>query len=156
EAGLWPSVLVAPGEEKRTLERLAAACDYTILVAPETDGVLQERAERIERAGGRSLGSSPPAIALAADKRAFAAHLARLAIPTPRTETLERSGGLPREFPYPAIIKPADGAGALHTYYCAGPDAAPTGSGLPGAMVIQPYCSGEAMSASFLLGPAGF
>src|SRR6516164_8729248 len=62
EAHLGPSVLVGRGQESGTLERLATECDYTILIAPETDGVLQELAERIERAGARSFGSSTGAI----------------------------------------------------------------------------------------------
>ena len=97
-------------------------CDYTVLIAPETGGILEERTRLVARAGGISLGSTPEAVALTTDKRRLARHLSGLGIRTPRTDPFDARSGLPRDFPYPAVVKPVDGAGSLHTYYCEGPE----------------------------------
>src|SRR5258708_7349268 len=61
-------VLVEPGEEESAFRVLTAECDHTVLVAPETGGVLARRAGWIESAGGSDLGSSVDAIATTGDK----------------------------------------------------------------------------------------
>lgn len=149
------TVSVGPGEEEAVLTRLAGLCDYTVLIAPETGGILEGRTRLIARAGGTALGSTPEAVALSADKRKLARHLEGRGIRTPRTEALAAGSVPPADFPFPAVVKPADGAGALHTYLCPGPIDLPTGPDLPPELVIQPYCPGTPMSATFLLGPAG-
>ena len=63
EPGLATIVRVGPGEEPATFARLAREADYTLCVAPETGGVLRDRARTILDVGGRSLGSSPESIA---------------------------------------------------------------------------------------------
>ena len=73
------------GRARRTrrFARLAAEADYTVLIAPETGGILAERARTIERVGGRSLGSTPAAIELTGDKLRLGRHLAERGIATP-------------------------------------------------------------------------
>ena len=41
------------------LEYLATESDYTVLIAPETGGVLADRTRTIERLGTIGLGSTP-------------------------------------------------------------------------------------------------
>ena len=78
EPGLpWTTLAVAPGRDEDVLRRLAATFDYTVLIAPETDGVLEARAVLIEKSGGRPLGSTQAAIALTTDKQKLADHLLR-------------------------------------------------------------------------------
>ncbi|MCA1685707.1 MAG: ATP-grasp domain-containing protein, partial [Planctomycetia bacterium] len=149
------AVVVGPGEEEEILTRLASRCDYTVVIAPETGGVLHDRAGLVERAGGTSLGSSQAAISLAGDKWRLARHLVSKGIRTARTEPHDARSTLPRDFPYPAVIKPVDGAGSLHTYYCPSPDEGPSATDIPHAMIIQPYCPGRPLSATFLVGPSG-
>jgi predicted ATP-grasp superfamily ATP-dependent carboligase len=143
---------VAPGREEEILQGLVRECDYTVLIAPETGGVLTARSALVERAGGRSLGSSPQAVAVASDKRRLARQLASRGIPTPPTEPLPRQPGPPPGTTYPVVIKPADGAGALHTYRLDGPPDFPSRFSLPRDMVIQPFAPGDALSATYLLG----
>ena len=116
EPGPWTVVRVGPGEEPDRFASLAARADFTALIAPESGGVLAERARAIERAGGRSLGSSPAAIELTGNKLRLGAHLVERGIATPPCRRVVPSLGLPDDFPYPAVLKPIDGAGSLETY----------------------------------------
>src|SRR5262245_57096890 len=106
EPGSWTAVRVAAGEERDKFARLAGEADAVVLVAPETGGLLHDRARQIEDAGGRSLGSTPEAIALTSDKLRLASHLAALGIPTPPSVRVVPAEGLPRDWPYPAVLKP--------------------------------------------------
>jgi predicted ATP-grasp superfamily ATP-dependent carboligase len=151
EPGPWTTVRVGPGEELATFARLAAEADCTALIAPETGGVLLDRARTIEQVGGRSLGSTPEAIALAGQKHALGVLLRRLGIPSPPGRLIDPRGGLPRDVPYPAVLKPPDGAGAVATYYLPDAGAWPLGAERPEAALIQPYITGVPMSASFLV-----
>ena len=155
EPGPWTVVRLGPGEEPDRFARLAARADFTAPIAPESGGVLAERARAIEAAGGRSLGSSPSAIELSGHKLRLGAHLASRGIATPPCRSVVPSRGLPDEFPYPAVLKPIDGAGSLETYFV--PDA----GGLPDAArtsaeaLLQPFVPGVPMSASCLVGADG-
>src|SRR5262245_17511349 len=95
-------VAVAGGEEIPTLERLAAASDFTAVIAPETGGVLEDRLARVERVG-RSLGSTPAAVALAGDKLRLAEHLRARRVRTPPTVRVHPDGGIPARLAFPAV-----------------------------------------------------
>lgn len=150
------SAAVGPGGHDGVLAAESARADYTVLIAPETGGVLEACTRLVGRCGGRSLGATAEAVALSADKLRLAGHLRGLGIRTPLTLAIDPEAGPPRHFPYPAVVKPVDGAGSLRTYYLGGPEDAPWGGWrLPTGMVIQPYEPGEALSASVLIGPSG-
>src|SRR4051812_12425940 len=51
EPGPWAVVRVGPGEEPDRFASLAASADFTALIAPESGGVLADRARAIERVG---------------------------------------------------------------------------------------------------------
>ena len=106
EPGPWTIVRVA---DPSAIVSIAAEADHTAPIAPETGGVLTELARILPR----SLGSSPDAIALAGDKLRLAAHLTDLGLPTPLSIVVRLRDGLPRDFEYPAVLKPIDGAGAI-------------------------------------------
>ena len=148
-------VLVGKGREEATLFALASQCDDTVLIAPETGGVLADRAALLVRSGGRSLGSSPAAIAHCTDKKRLAEHLIRHGIRTPRTACFDHREGLPGSWEYPIVFKPIDGAGAMDTYLLDRPDRLSFAHPLPREMLIQPYVHGRPLSASFLVGPRG-
>ena len=155
EAGPWSIVRVGPGREEDTLDRLASAADATVLIAPETAGILQDRARRIELVGGRSLGSAPGAIALCGDKALLAHYLEERGIPTPGTRVVDSAVGLPVDFPYPAVLKPVDGAGCLDTFAIGNPDQLPPAAANSTSAILQPYLFGLPVSASFLVGVDG-
>lgn len=155
EPGPWQLVRVGPGEESVTLERLATAADYTLIIAPETEGILADRERAVRSAGACSLGSSPEAIALAGDKLRLSEHFLEHGIPTPPSRRILPAEGWPDDVFYPCVIKPIDGAGSIDTYFVAGPQCIPAGvKSLPEAL-LQPFVKGRPMSASFLVGAQG-
>ena len=68
EPGPWALERIAPGEHGLKLREFAAAADFTVLVAPETSGVLARLTRDLEGAGARVLGSCARAVDLAGDK----------------------------------------------------------------------------------------
>ena len=112
EPGPWEVVRVGPGEEIATLRRLAEESDDALLIAPETGDILAQRASLLIGGKARYLGSTPAAIVSTADKPALCRHLAREGIATVgETELIFDPGDFPDSFPYPAVLKPLDGAG---------------------------------------------
>ena len=65
--------------------RLARTADFTLVIAPEFDGILECRCRWALDEGSRLLGPSPDAVQLTADKLSLAAHLIRHGVPTPAT-----------------------------------------------------------------------
>jgi tyramine---L-glutamate ligase len=154
-SAVWCNVKVGPGEELSTLSRLAAEARWTLIIAPETGTILQNRTEAVERAGARLLGSNPDAIALAADKGRTGLHLEARGIPAPASLVVEPAAGLPADAPYPAVLKPIDGAGAMNTFFVAGPGDLPPAARAMGEALLQPFLPGAPMSASFLVDVGG-
>ncbi len=72
------------GDLESVLAREAAAADATIVIAPECEGILLQRAQAVMQAGGKLLGPSPELIALASDKTALLEHLSASGILVPR------------------------------------------------------------------------
>ena len=155
EPGPWETVRVGPGGELATFERLAAEADYTLLIAPESGNLLLDRAMLIERAGGRSLGSTPGAIERTTDKARLGEDLLRWGIPTPLTRRVDRTRGLPEDFAYPAVLKPNDGAGSVDTYYIGRAGPFPAGAEAMIDPILQPFVAGLPMSVSVLNEPNG-
>jgi predicted ATP-grasp superfamily ATP-dependent carboligase len=153
ELGPWIVVPVGANEEETTFSRLVAEADYTALIAPETGGILADRARTIEQAGGRSLGSTPEAIEATADKLQLARHLAERGIRTPISRCVFPKKGLPTDFPYPAILKPIDGAGSQSTYFVADAVSCLEEARRMKTAILQPLVPGVVSSASFLIGP---
>ena len=99
-------------ERDATFDRCTAEADWTVVIAPETDGVLLKFATRVEAVGGRLLGGALPFIRLAGDKHATAEHLRRGGVAVPRGMPFQLGQPWPLDFPYPAVWKPLDGAGS--------------------------------------------
>lgn len=127
---------------------LAARADATLAIAPETDGLLLERARWVAEAGGRWLGAAPDAIALTTDKPRLTTHWRRHGVPCPA----EMSD-------YPAVLKPRDGAGSQATFLVRNRsehDAALAEARreCPAiAFVLEPFVPGQPASVAFLIGP---
>jgi predicted ATP-grasp superfamily ATP-dependent carboligase len=156
EPGPWTIIRVEPGQEESRFLREAGAADRTLVIAPETEGCLEWRSHWIRDAGGSSLGSTPEAIALTADKLELARHFVRRNIRTPPTRRFSRLEGLPRDFRYPAVLKPIDGAGSLATILIDSADDQDAIADFPHpAGVLQPYLPDQPMSAGFLIGEEG-
>jgi hypothetical protein len=155
-------VSLAAGEEQPVIERLAAECDWTLVIGPEFDGILLDRVRWVEAAGGRLLGPSSAAVASTADKFACGQLLKAAGVPTVVGQVVR-----PAEVDFqhwslgfPAVLKPRDGAGSQATFMIR--DRAGAASVLreaiamrpDGEMLLQPFVPGVPASVSFLIGPA--
>ncbi len=146
-------VSVGVGEELATFARLTAECDYTLVVAPETGGVLAQRVGLID--SGKSLGSSPSAVELAGDKVRLACFLESRGVPTIATRSVRIGNGVPDGAVFPAVLKPIDGAGCSQTFVLECAQDWPRRLDLPTVMAWQPFLAGEPLSATFLVSDSG-
>jgi predicted ATP-grasp superfamily ATP-dependent carboligase len=135
------------------LERLANAADATLLIAPEFDRILLDTARRVVAAGGRLASPSPAFITVAADKHKTCNLLSAAGVPTPPGVLLESDDSLPRDFQYPAVVKPVDGAGSQDTYLVSGPHDTPPEYAWPRR--LERYMPGLPASVAVLCGPGG-
>lgn len=135
------------------LARQAAGADATIVIAPEFDGILWKTARRVIAAGGALISPSPEFIRIAADKQRTSDVLHSAGVPVPIGHLLESDAPLPADFPYPAVIKPVDGAGSQDVYFVRSPhDAVPA---YAWRRRIECYMPGLPASVAALSGPAG-
>jgi predicted ATP-grasp superfamily ATP-dependent carboligase len=155
EPGPWRVESIGPGEHLGKLRALCRTADFTVLVAPETSGILAELTRELCDAGVRVLGSSARAIDLTGDKARLTAQFERCGIDTPSSRTIVPSEGLPGLTRYPAILKPVDGAGSIDTFYLDDPGGLSEEARRMPRALLQPYVPGDPMSASFLVSPEG-
>lgn len=146
---------IGAGDHPHRVHELARSADFTVLIAPETTGVLENLTIGIRDAGARWLGSSIDAVALTRDKAALAERLRARGIESPPCRRLRLASGLPDDGEYPAVIKPIDGAGTMDTYVVDNPASLPAGLAALDGLILQPYVHGRAMSASFLVDSRG-
>ena len=143
-----------PEHERRVFERLAGECDATLVIAPEFDGILLERRQIVDRAGGRFAGPDAAAIALCSDKLRLYEHLQRQKIGT--IPTVLPDAAAPRGSRFPLVVKPRDGAGSQRTFLVRNADelnharSAFEGGGESGAPIVQPYVRGRALSVAVI------
>ncbi len=109
-------VRVEAGQEKRLLAELAAIADWVVVIAPESAGILFDRCQLVQQAGGRLLGPPLEMIELTSDKHRTCQRLAAAAIPVPVGRCLHPGDPWPSEISYPAVLKPNDGVGATDTF----------------------------------------
>jgi predicted ATP-grasp superfamily ATP-dependent carboligase len=155
DPGPWTVATIRARAGVEQVLELARTVDVTIVVAPETSGILATLTGELERAGARHLGSSVEAVALTGDKARLAERLSTLAIETPATITVDPTPGLPTLTRYPAVLKPVDGAGSVNTYFVRDAETLPEAARRMTSAVLQPFVPGEHMSASFLVDQGG-
>jgi predicted ATP-grasp superfamily ATP-dependent carboligase len=108
--GIRP-LAVRPGEEVAALVAAATDADWTLIVAPETDGLLSARVAAVRAAGGRVLGPDTRFLEIASDKQATIDALAAAGVPVPAGRPLAANEPLPVGFHLPAVRKARAGAG---------------------------------------------
>lgn len=135
-------------EERQAYLELVNAADWSLLIAPETDGVLFDRAATAIQAGARLLSPIPEFISIAAEKTQTLQRLCGRGVPVPRGVTLAAAAVLPQDFPYPAVRKPIDGAGSCGVEWIADAKAPPVC--YPAR--LEQYCPGRAASVAMICG----
>jgi predicted ATP-grasp superfamily ATP-dependent carboligase len=151
--GCEVSEIDSTAEWREAFDRLAGAADYTLVVAPEFDGILRHTLRRVHEAGGRSLNAMDDFVAIASNKHRTGARLASAGVPTPEARLVEADEPkLPLDFTYPAVLKPVDGAGSQNTLLVHGPGDEPPP--YPWPRRLERYCPGRAASVAALCGPS--
>ncbi|MGL4512938.1 MAG: ATP-grasp domain-containing protein [Lacipirellulaceae bacterium] len=140
------------GEHDDALLSEATSADAAIVIAPETDGALLAVVESLEAAGARLASPSSEFVALAGSKSATAERFAAAGVPVPFGRTLEPDERTPDDFPYPAVVKPIDGAGSQDTHVVARAEDRPPAYAWPRR--IERYAPGTAASVAALCGAA--
>jgi predicted ATP-grasp superfamily ATP-dependent carboligase len=148
-------VPVASREEERFyLSRLASEAEWTLVIAPETNGVLLERCQWVNECGGRLLSPSAELIELTSDKCRTVDHLHRLGVSVPRGIRVLPGQAISRAAVdyFPAVLKPIDGCGSQGVRLvanCAELEAA----AIDRPMRLERFVAGRAASVAVLCGP---
>jgi tyramine---L-glutamate ligase len=138
---------VPPADHAATFARLAAAADWTLVIAPETGGELERLARLVLASDGRLLGPSPEMIGFTSDKFYLGERWELSRVPAPYQFA---SVGEPLHFP--VVCKPRDGCGSDGVHLIHSADEL---SALPldPDRLIQEYVPGQPASVAFLCGP---
>ncbi len=153
--GALPGVEVAklpaaPLDPERALfRRFAAESDWSLIIAPEFDGILLALCREVESVGGKLLGPSSSIVDLTADKWATCHHLERFGVPTPRT-WLADDPEMAWHGRFQCVWKPRRGAGSLNISFLHRPKKFEPRPGF----LLQEYVPGTAASVAFLTGPS--
>jgi len=144
-------VMVPPGREAPLLCREAAVHDWTLIIAPETDGILVERVSAARASGGKVAAAGREFLATASSKQATVLRLAAAGVPVPAGRTLAAATPLPVGFYLPAVQKAVDGVGC---------DGFAVLAGQPMPVAIDPrrveaFVPGVPVGVSCLCGPRG-
>lgn len=142
---------VPAGAEVATLVAAARDADWTIIVAPESEGVLLDRVQRVRAAGGRVLAPSDEVITTAADKQTTIDVLAARGIPVPAGRALAAHEPIPDAFAMPAVRKARQGCGCEGLEVCAS-------RSVPPALIatrLESCVPGIPIGVSCICGPHG-
>lgn len=140
------------GNETSAFRTAAESADFALVIAPETDRILETRCRWAAESGATLLGPPPNVVALVSDKLALAKHIAARHVATPPTTLAE---DVPLDLPGPQVIKLRRGAGSQRMMVI------PAGTRSHdfnlttveyGEMIAQPLISGFPASVSFLIG----
>jgi predicted ATP-grasp superfamily ATP-dependent carboligase len=136
-------------------QQCLAEQDGFLLIAPETDGVLQQLAEAVLAADKTLLGAAPVAIAYCSDKLRCYEWLRQQQIPTIDTQLADDWLRQPA-FNTSVVCKPRDGAGCVDTYYFVGSQAAQVylqqlTKQHRQQQIVQPFIDGLPMSLSLFI-----
>jgi len=143
---------VPAGAEIDVLCAESARADWTLIVAPETDGLLEDRVRAARAAGGRVAACGPRFLALAGDKQATATALAAAGVPVPAGRPLAAHELVPEGFHLPAVRKRRDGCGGDDLVVLRDRAAAPPA---PRPQRLEAFVAGLTVGVSCLCGPAG-
>lgn len=157
-------MVASSAEERRDFVRLAGKCEWTLIIAPELDGMLAERVNWLRETNTRLLTPAGEFLAIASSKNGTAEHLRACGVPTPATPT--------EPYHFPLVLKRDDGAGSLAMRLMHNQEEWETVSSsipLPSAAFpqrrrdrgaeeeyrLEQFCPGLPVSVALLCGPAG-
>mgnify|MGYP003624440198 CR=1 FL=1 len=129
--------------------------DAVFIIAPETDGLLQNLQQSVLDQNTQLLGCKPTATQICTDKVICHQQLMSNNVLTPHTITAKEWSLNPFNSSSGFIVKPRDGAGCIDTLFFANRSALTTWLRLSSIeleqTIIQPYIEGNAISLSVLV-----
>jgi predicted ATP-grasp superfamily ATP-dependent carboligase len=129
--------------------------DAVLIIAPETDGLLQNLQQTVLNQHKQLLGCHPVATHICSNKVICHQHLISNNVLTPHTITANEWSVNPLNSPSGFIVKPRDGAGCINTiFFTTNSDVTAWLTANPidlGQTIIQPYIEGHTMSLSVLV-----
>ena len=155
----WPRaagraiVVHSAAEEREAFVELAAGCTRSVVIAPEQHDALLTRTRWAEAWGAPLLCPDSRFLAIACDKNRTAERLQQHGVAVPAGRAFQPGAPLPVDFRYPAVLKPADGAGSLGVQRIDGASAGYEPRSLGPAARLETYCPGVAASVAVLCGP---
>lgn len=93
--------------------RCVKSADWTLVIAPETDGMLMNDCRQVIDLGGRLLGPGLATVRIASDKQATAELLEAKGVPVPRGGLLAPGWWGEADQAHRVVVKPRDGAGSV-------------------------------------------
>jgi len=144
---VWVS---AQQQAMSVFQQILPSCDAVWLIAPETDNVLFDFAQQVEKSRKLALSSPSSAIAKTADKWQTFQLLSAQGIATVATQCLLDYDG---SFRGATVVKSRDGVGCENSWFFATAQALAVQFSQikqPDNAIIQPYLVGEALSLSVL------
>ena len=147
------TVSVQPGHDTASLVAAARVADWTVVVAPETDGVLLDRIRAVRAAGGRLLSPPVDVVAIASDKQSTAETLAAAGIAVPAGRSLAPAEPWPTGFRRPAVRKARAAAGGAGFVMVRATDREPAAA--TAASRIEAAVRGIPVGVACIAGPAG-
>jgi tyramine---L-glutamate ligase len=110
------AVIQSGEEESEQFQRLANSCDWALIIAPELDGMLEERVSWLQGTSARLLSPSGDFLTIAVSKSSTAERLSEhgipvpVGVPPPGGSQEPPEGGTPA---FPLVLKRDDGAGSF-------------------------------------------
>jgi tyramine---L-glutamate ligase len=142
---------VAPGDDRAALVAAASRADWTLIVAPESDGILLDRVRAVRAAGGRVLAPADGQIATAADKQTTIDVFAARGLPVPAGRSLAAGEPIPAGFRLPAVRKARASCGGEALEIIQRHETPP--AGIPTR--LETLATGVPVGVSLICGPAG-
>jgi len=146
----FPEANYVPGDPGANFKNAITQCDGALLIAPETGGVLQKLTGVLVSMGKINLGCSPEAVAMTADKAAFASLMERTGIAHPSTFIIKDGFDPGDLFEKRWVSKPVDGAGSEEVAIHAVGENFRFSAGA--GLLAQEYIEGESMSLCIVSG----
>tara|TARA_R110002050_G_scaffold269917_2_gene412480 strand:+ start:11247 stop:12269 length:1023 start_codon:yes stop_codon:yes gene_type:complete len=134
--------------------RAVNQADAVLIIAPETNGILQNLQQSVLNQNTLLLGCEPTATQICTDKLLCYQQLQSHNVLSPHTITADEWSLNPFSSPSGFIVKPRDGAGCIDTLVFTNPTAVTahltSSSANIEKTIIQPYIKGKTMSLSIL------
>lgn len=152
-SGARVSLVSTQQEMGEHFDARARDADVTLVIAPESDGLLVGYLRQLEEMGAKTLNASVDAAAICADKLACFKQLRAHGVPTPHTDTYtSRQWQAMADFPQTDeyVIKPRQGVGCEQTVVVRHGTPRQSWPQTPDA-IIQPRVAGVSASASVMV-----